>query len=110
MHAQAAGNPLITLTEATKITPGRPSTNCLWRWCRRGVLSRGGERVRLEHQRIGGKIFTAPDWLEEFGRTAPWVTGRRPRRRSRRMAQRQASLRSSLALLRPPLGSGVWFD
>lgn len=68
MQAQAVANPLITLTEAAKITPGRPSTNCLWRWCRRGVLSRGGERVRLEHRRIGGKIFTAPDWLDEFGR------------------------------------------
>ena len=49
MHEKAIANPLITLTEAAKITPGRPSTNCLWRWCRRGVLSRGGERVRLEH-------------------------------------------------------------
>jgi hypothetical protein len=68
MHGQAVANALITLTEAAKITPGRPSTNCLWRWCRRGVLSRGGGRVRIEHRRIGGKIFTAPDWLEEFGR------------------------------------------
>jgi len=68
MHALAVANALITLTELAKITPGRPSTNCLWRWCRRGILSRGGERVRLEHRRIGGKIFTAPDWLEEFGR------------------------------------------
>lgn len=68
MHVQAIERPLITLTEAAKITPGRPSTNCLWRWCRRGVLSRGGERVRLEHRRIGGKIFTAADWLDEFGR------------------------------------------
>lgn len=68
MHAQAVAKSLITLTEAAKITPGRPSTNCLWRWCRRGVLSRGGERIRLEHRRIGGKIFTASDWLDEFGR------------------------------------------
>ena len=68
MHSQSTAEELITLTEAAKITPGRPSTNCLWRWCRRGVLSRGGERVRLEHRRIGGKIFTAPDWLDEFGR------------------------------------------
>jgi hypothetical protein len=68
MHAQAVANALITLTEAAKLMPGRPSTNCLWRWCRRGVLSRGGERIRLEHRRIGGKIFTAPDWLDEFGR------------------------------------------
>ncbi len=67
MDEQSDASQLITLTEATKITPGRPSTNCLWRWCRRGVLSRGGERVRLEHRRIGGKIFTASQWLDTFG-------------------------------------------
>ncbi len=65
MHEQSKH---ITLTEAAKITPGRPSTNCLWRWCRRGVLSRSGERVRLEHVRIGGKIFTTAQWVEQFGK------------------------------------------
>ena len=58
----------LTLTQAAKIAPGRPSTNCLWRWCRRGVRSRGGERVRLQHIRIGGKIYTSARWLDEFGR------------------------------------------
>jgi hypothetical protein len=65
MHEQSKH---ITLTEAAKITPGRPSTNCLWRWCRRGVLSRSGERIRLEHVRIGGKIFTTAQWVEQFGK------------------------------------------
>jgi len=65
MHEQTQH---ITLTEAAKITPGRPSTNCLWRWCRRGVMSRSGQRVRLEHVRIGGKIFTTARWVEEFGK------------------------------------------
>jgi len=65
MHEQTKH---ITLTEAAKITPGRPSTNCLWRWCRRGVLSRSGQRIRLEHVRIGGKIFTTTDWVEQFGK------------------------------------------
>ncbi len=38
MHEQATvTDDYITLTEATKIAPGRPSTNCIWRWCRRGV-------------------------------------------------------------------------
>ena len=59
--------PLISLAEAAKIAPGRPSTNCVWRWCRKGVLSRGGERIRLQHQRVGGMIFTTAVWLEEFG-------------------------------------------
>ena len=65
MHEQ---NEQITLSEAAKIAPGRPSTNCLWRWCRRGVLARTGERVRLQHTRVGGKIFTTAQWLDEFGR------------------------------------------
>lgn len=68
MYTQPAATKLITLTQAAKIAPGRPSTNCLWRWCRRGVLSRGGERVRLEHRRVVGKIYTAPQWLDDFGR------------------------------------------
>ena len=68
MHGQTLTDERITLTEAAKIAPGRPSTNCLWRWCRRGVMARGGQRVRLQHLRIGGKIFTTLRWLEEFGR------------------------------------------
>ncbi len=68
MHGQAATDEHISLSEAAKIAPGRPTTNCIWRWCRRGVLSRNGERVRLQHVRVGGKIFTTPRWLEEFGR------------------------------------------
>lgn len=69
MHGHAtATDEYMTLTEAAKIAPSRPSTNCIWRWCRRGVLSRGGERVRLQHVRIGGMIYTTAAWLEQFGR------------------------------------------
>ncbi len=60
---------LLTLTQAAKIAPGRPSSNCLWRWCRRGVLSRAGDRVYLQHIRVGGMVYTRSDWLEEFGQT-----------------------------------------
>lgn len=67
MQAETQTTELITLTEAAKIAPGRPSTNAMWRWCRRGVLSRGGERVRLRHVRVGGQLFTRLEWLEEFG-------------------------------------------
>jgi hypothetical protein len=58
----------LSLTEAAKLAPGRPSTNCIWRWCRRGVMARSQERVKLEHMRIGGKLFTTPRWMNEFGR------------------------------------------
>ncbi len=60
---------LMTLSQVAKVSPGRPSTNCLWRWCRRGVLSRAGERVYLRHVRVGGKVFTRVEWIEDFGRT-----------------------------------------
>jgi len=103
MHEQSEH---ITLTEAAKITPGRPSTNCLWRWCRRGVLSRSGQRIRLEHVRIGGKIFTSAAWVEQFGKALAEadasyfdledqvVEAPKPRRRrpaSRHVQQRQAA-------------------
>ena len=58
----------LTLGQASHLVPGRPSTNCMWRWCRKGVLARSGERIRLEHVRIGGRIFTRPAWVEAFGR------------------------------------------
>jgi len=26
-----------------------------------------GERIHLEHVRVGGKLYTTPRWIEEFG-------------------------------------------
>ena len=57
---------LISLSEAAKLTPGRPHTATLTRWCRPGIKARTGERVRLKHWRVGRKIFTTPEALEEF--------------------------------------------
>jgi len=68
MHEQPVTSRLLSLSEAANVAPGRPTANCVWRWCRKGVLSRGGERIRLQHQRVGGMIFTTTAWLEEFGR------------------------------------------
>ena len=58
----------ITLKQAAEIAPGQPSGNCLWRWCRKGVVARNGQTVRLQHIRIGGKLFTTAAWVDEFGR------------------------------------------
>ena len=57
----------ISLTQAAKLAPGRPSINCLWRWARRGVIARSGARIRLQHVRIGGKLFTTSEWMSQFG-------------------------------------------
>lgn len=56
----------MSLTAATRVAPGRPSVSCIWRWCRKGVLARSGERVRLQHVRVGGKVLTRAEWIESF--------------------------------------------
>ena len=58
----------ITLTEAAKLSPGRPSSCAVWRWCRVGLKSRNGERIKLRHSRVGGRIFTTESDLSEFFR------------------------------------------
>jgi hypothetical protein len=57
----------ITLTQAAKLAPGRPSPNCVWRWCREGVKAASGQRVRLKHVRFGSRIYTTRKWLNAFG-------------------------------------------
>ena len=61
------GDSWLTLSQAARLAPGSPSPNCIWRWCRRGVVARSGERVRLQHARLGGRLFTTLRWVREFG-------------------------------------------
>ena len=56
----------LTLGKAAPHAPGRPSTNCMWRWCRKGVLARDGRRVKLQHVRAGGRVYTTRAWVNEF--------------------------------------------
>lgn len=58
----------LTLTEAAKITPGRPSNAAIWRWATRGIRVRDGSRIHLEHLRMGGQILTTRAWIIDFGR------------------------------------------
>jgi hypothetical protein len=67
-QALAESHQHLTLAQASHIAPGRPSVNCLWRWARRGVVARNGERIKLQHIRVGGRIYTSREWLDEFGR------------------------------------------
>ena len=59
---------LLTLAAAAKLLPHRPHPSALWRWARRGLRARNGSIVRLEHFRIGGRIYTTEAALEAFGR------------------------------------------
>lgn len=62
MQPEIESEGLITLSEAAKRLPGKPSLPTLWRWCAKGV--RG---VRLAHLRLGRRIFTTVEALNEFG-------------------------------------------
>jgi hypothetical protein len=58
----------LTLSQAAGLAPGRPSANAAWRWCRKGVLARNGQRVRLQHIRVGGRVYATAGWVGNFGR------------------------------------------
>lgn len=56
----------LSMSEAARLTPRRPSAGTIWRWCRRGVQTRNRQYVRLRHVRVGGRVFTTQAWLEQF--------------------------------------------
>ena len=53
---------LITLAEAAKLIPGRPSACSIWRWRTRGVKGR-----KLECVKIGGRAYTSLEAIARFG-------------------------------------------
>lgn len=117
MH-ETAEQEHISLNEAARIAPGDVSPNCLWRWCRRGVLARSGDRIKLQHVRIGGKLFTTAKWIDEFGQRLaeadaqyfdgteepdPAPASAPSRRRARRGTQHDEQRREQLAQVRREL-------
>ncbi|MBI1190042.1 MAG: hypothetical protein GC200_05095 [Tepidisphaera sp.] len=38
----------------------------IWRWCRKGIKARSGQRVYLKHIRSGRRLLTTQTWLDEF--------------------------------------------
>ena len=61
---------LLSLTEVARSLPringNRLHSSTVWRWCRVGVKSRSGLRVRLDHVRIGARVFTTADAVNRF--------------------------------------------
>lgn len=62
---------LISLTEATehypKVRGKRPHVSAVWRHARVGIKARNGERIKLEHIRFGGRVYTSREALRRFG-------------------------------------------
>ena len=57
----------ITMSQAARLLPSRPSSGTVWRWCRRGVRSATNQLIQLRHVRFGKRLYTRPAWLAEFG-------------------------------------------
>lgn len=56
----------LLLSEIAPDIPGAPSVNTVWTWCRAGLKSRNGERIRLAHIRIGKRLMTSMEDVEVF--------------------------------------------
>ena len=55
----------LSLAEAARTVPGKPSPATLWRW-----ITRGCNGVKLAAVRFGDRYFVTPEALEDFGREA----------------------------------------
>lgn len=56
---------LLTLGEACRLLPRKPSPATLWRWRTKGILI-GKQRIKLECVRVGGQWCTTADAMAEF--------------------------------------------
>jgi len=66
-NAQPSAAPsYLSLSQAARLAPGRPSASATWRWCRKGLRARDGSSVHLKHVRVGRTVYTTAEWLHEF--------------------------------------------
>ncbi len=56
---------LLTLGQACRLLPRKPSPTTLWRWRAKGVIVRG-QRIRLEAVRCGGVWCTTQAAMADF--------------------------------------------
>jgi hypothetical protein len=55
---------VISISQAARMIPGRPSVPTVWRWCVRGVRKR-----KLASTIVGGRRFTTERAVNEFLRS-----------------------------------------
>jgi hypothetical protein len=55
----------ISMTQAAKLTPSGVSPATVWRWARHGVKS-GLRTIALRHIRVGCRVYTKQQWLDDF--------------------------------------------
>lgn len=59
-------NPLISFSAAARLCPEPLHPNAIWRWGRRGLMTRGGRRIHLKLYRVGGRLYTTERDLFAF--------------------------------------------
>lgn len=67
--------PLLDVTSVCGFPHGRRTPK---RWARDGVLDRAGNVVRLQTERIGGRVFSTRRMVKEFLAAIPSPGGGRP--------------------------------
>ena len=82
---------LITLAEASRLLPGRPSVPTIWRWRNKGVRGR-----KLESVIVGGKCYTSVEAIQRFaqqqGETNSQPILRTPAARERAISRAEREL------------------
>jgi len=56
---------LLTLAQACRLLPRKPSPATLWRWRKTGILF-NGQRIQLECVRVGGVWYTTAKAFADF--------------------------------------------
>ena len=75
---------LLSLPNAARRLPGRPSVSTLHRWRLRGVRN-----IKLKTVKIGGRRFTSMEWLSTFSEAVTAASdGESPPSRSRTERER----------------------
>jgi hypothetical protein len=86
---------LLSLVEASRLLPGRPSAATLWRYRTKGIRGRV-----LASVAIGGKIFTSAEAVARFAEQrgdTQCVAQRTPTKREQAIARASAELDAALS-------------
>ena len=61
---------ILSLEGVAKAIPAvdgrQPHLASVWRWCRKGLMARNGQRIHLRHTRIGRRVVVPADAVVEF--------------------------------------------
>jgi len=57
-----------------RLGDGKVSPTSLWRWISKGVLAADGQRVQLEHLKLGRRLMTSRQALARFAQRLGYAT------------------------------------